>query len=306
MVQNKIQKEYWFIVISGILSGIIVFGGEAFKQIGFSLLETSILFFLPGLFFLFPFLKGKKSQIFNWSNFKLLFAWALFGSLTVVLQFGAIFAGTSVAMVLLLLYTQPIWTVVITRFYYKESITMRDILLLLPAVLGVLILINPWSAGPVGNPAGVILALCGGLALSGWITAGNQVGKSKIDPYVSKFMETVIEIILITTILLVASFLVGWPDIVEFRLNWPISIWIILTLFSLVTQVINHILYLVGSKKVPAKEAGIIMLLEPVSGALLAALFLSQVISLNIFIGGALILLANYFVIKKSTKQAKS
>jgi len=304
MIKNRIQKEYWFIIASGILSGIIVFGGEALKRIGLSLLELSILVYFPCLFFLFPFLKGKKSQILNWGNIKLLLLWSLFAGLTVVFQFGAIFAGAAVAVVVLLLYTQPIWTIIICRLFYGEKIVERDIVALIPAILGVLILVNPWNIHSIGNSTGVILALCGGFALSGWITVGNHVGKSKIDPYVSKFMETVLEIISITVILVISSIVLKKPDIVEFRLNWPILIWIVLILFSLVTQVINHILYLKGSKIVPAKDAGIIMLLEPVSGAILAALFLGQAISLNIFIGGVLILIANYFVINKSAKQA--
>jgi drug/metabolite transporter (DMT)-like permease len=291
-----------YIWISGILSGIIVFGGEIFKRIGLSLLELSILVYFPSIFFLFPFLKGKRSQIFNIQNIKLLLLWSLFAGLTVIFQFGSIVAGAPVAIVVLLLYTQPIWTIIISKFFYKEKIIKKDVIALIPAILGVLILVNPWSLRAIGNPTGVILALCGGLALSGWITVGNHVGKSKIDPYVSKFMETILEIVLITAILLATSFVIKRPDIVEFRLNWSIQIWAALILFSLITQVINHVLYLKGSKVVPATEAGIIMLLEPVSGAILAALFLNQAITLNIFVGGVLILIANYFVLTQKTK----
>lgn len=298
----KIQKEYWFVIISGILSGIIVFGGEIFKRIGLSLLELSILVYFPSIFFLFPFIRGKSSQILNIKNLKLLLLWSLFAGLTVIFQFGSIVAGAPVAIVVLLLYTQPIWTIIISKFFYKEKILRKNIIALIPAILGVLILVNPWSLRSIGNPTGIILALCGGVALSGWITIGNHVGKSKIDPYVSKFMETILEIILITAILLAASFVLKRADIIEFRLNWSAQIWTALILFSLVTQVINHVLYLKGSKVVPATEAGIIMLLEPVSGAILAALFLDQAITLNILFGGILILIANYFVLTKKAK----
>jgi drug/metabolite transporter (DMT)-like permease len=52
-------------------------------------------------------------------------------------------------------------------------------------------------------------------------------------------------------------------------------------------------------KKVPSSEAGVILLLEPVSGALLAAFFLHQPLTLNILLGGGLILFSNYLVVYK-------
>jgi drug/metabolite transporter (DMT)-like permease len=58
-------------------------------------------------------------------------------------------------------------------------------------------------------------------------------------------------------------------------------------------------------KKVPTIEAGIILLIEPISGALLATIFLGQQITLNIVIGGFLILLANYLVLTKSKYEAE-
>jgi drug/metabolite transporter (DMT)-like permease len=54
-----------------------------------------------------------------------------------------------------------------------------------------------------------------------------------------------------------------------------------------------------GTKKVPTVDAGIIMLLEPVVGSILAIIFLNQALTLNIIIGGIIILLANYLTIRK-------
>ncbi|MBU4492316.1 MAG: hypothetical protein KKD69_07635 [Euryarchaeota archaeon] len=48
-----------------------------------------------------------------------------------------------------------------------------------------------------------------------------------------------------------------------------------------------------------ASIAGIVLLLEPVSAIILAAIFFTQPIGLNIISGGTLILFSNYLVIHK-------
>ncbi len=68
---------------------------------------------------------------------------------------------------------------------------------------------------------------------------------------------------------------------------------LILIAFAIITQIINHFFYLNGVKKVPTVDAGIILLLEPVSAAILSAIFLNQPITFNITSGGALILFVN-------------
>lgn len=88
------------------------------------------------------------------------------------------------------------------------------------------------------------------------------------------------------------------PSIVHFSFNLALPIWFGLILFSLFLEVISHILYYKGTKKVPTVDAGIILLLEPVVGSLLAAIFLNQALTTNIIIGGILILIANYLIIK--------
>ncbi len=298
----KIQKEYWYVIATGILSGLIVFGGQVFKNLGFSLMELSVLLYFPTFFFLLPFLQGKRGEITNLGNLKLIFWWSLIGSLTVITQFGAIVVGTPVAIVALLLYTQPIWTIIITKLFLKASVGKRDIISIILVLAGLVFLIKPWQVHEIGSITGILIALLGGLSLSGWVIIGSFVGKSKIDPYVAKFLQTTMAVLLITIILTIFGRAIGQPEILKFTLIWPLKIWLMIIIFNLLTQPLSHILYLKGSKVVPAKDSGIILLLEPVSGAILAALFLGQAITLNIFIGGILILVANYFVLTKKVQ----
>ena len=83
-------------------------------------------------------------------------------------------------------------------------------------------------------------------------------------------------------------------------MSFPAKTWFAIAIFGVYAELFNNLLYLKGVEKVPAIKAGIIMLLEPIVGAILAAIFLHQPITIGIIIGGALILVANYLVIRSA------
>jgi drug/metabolite transporter (DMT)-like permease len=100
----------------------------------------------------------------------------------------------------------------------------------------------------------------------------------------------------------IVSIFISDPLKTSLSLGLPGKIWIYLLGFALISNVIPHVSYYHGVKEIRASTAGIILLLEPISGAILAALFLSQPITSNIIVGGLLILLANYLVIRAELK----
>ncbi len=75
--------------------------------------------------------------------------------------------------------------------------------------------------------------------------------------------------------------------------------WIYLLIFELFCSITPHLFYFKGIEKVTVSDAGVILLLEPIGATALAAVFLRQPITVNIIIGGLLILISNYLVIKK-------
>jgi drug/metabolite transporter (DMT)-like permease len=72
-------------------------------------------------------------------------------------------------------------------------------------------------------------------------------------------------------------------------------------IYAAIGGVIPHLLFYRGFKKIEASVAGILLLLEPISASILAALFFDQPIGPDIILGGALILLSNYFVIRSGS-----
>lgn len=298
------EKEYFFVVISGILSGLVVFGAGIFSSLGLSLYQLSLF---PALFvvLLLPFVLFKKNCRLERRMLKFFILFGFLASLSTFAEFGPVVLGVPVAVVVLLLYTQPLWTVIIGRFFLKERISKNKVLSLLLVLAGVAVLVNPGFGLNVGNWFGVLLALIGGLTLSAWVVSGRVAGIKKFHPITTQFGYYVFMILFLLLYYPIIAFFVRDPAIVSLSPDIGVGLWAGLLLFTVFAFFINHIIFFYGLKRVSASDAGIIMLLEPVSAALLAMVFLQQPITVNILLGGLLILIANYIVVHQDRKQPK-
>lgn len=292
------QKEYLFVVITGILSGFLVFGGQVFFNLGLSLFQFSLITQLLVVTMLLPFiifnknLRPKKGM--NW----LMILYGFGTAVTVFAQYAAVILGVPVAIVVLLLYTQPLWTIIIGELFLKERLTKTKVIAGITVLLGMVILVNPFNVGEIKSWTGIIIALIGGLSLSSWVVLGSVISKKASPPITTKFLNATLTVVFFLLFYPVLLTFTKNPSIIHFSFNLTLPIWFYLILFSLFLEVISHILYYKGTKKVPTVDAGIILLLEPVVGSLLATIFLNQALTINIIIGGILILIANYLIIK--------
>lgn len=292
----KISKYYWFVIASGAISGLIVFGGQVLAGLGFSLYQISTLPYLAGIIILTGYILVKK--IFP--EKKLIPMLILYGFIEtgiILCQFAAPILGASIAITVLLLYIQPLWTTIITALLLKEKINRNNIIACGLVVAGVLFLVNPFDLQNT-TLAGFIVALLGGIFLAGWVTAGSHISKGGNRPIVTMYYGNLIALVLLAVSFPVAKLFTGNLSLVGFSFDKSAIAWLAIVAFGIITYLINHYCYLKGTQKVPTVSAGIIMLVEPIVGAILAAVFLHQSITLGIIIGGSLILSANYLVIK--------
>ena len=296
------KKEYLYVVIAGILSGLIIFGGKALADAGLSLYQISIL---PLLFtaLLLPFILFKKECRIKAKMLKVFVPYGIIGTLTALAEFSPVILGVPVAIVVLLFYAQPLWTVLLSRIFLKEKITRNKIIAMILVIAGVIVLVNPFNITHAGNVIGVIIAILGGVCLSGWVIFGRVSGIKEYHPITTQFGCVLFTLIFLAISYPIISIFIKDPSITAFTFSLPANIWLYLLLFAVFANIAPHLFYFAGVRKVPASDAGIILLLEPVSAAILATVFLSQPITTYILIGGALILLGNYVVIRKGNKQ---
>lgn len=297
MVSDKF-KGYSFVAFSGILFGFIIFGGQIFANIGLSLFELSTLPYVFSLLFLLPFVIQKKFWVEK-KNFSILIIFAIIEVLCTIFQFAGIIFGASVAVVVLLLYAQPLWTTIISFFFLKEKVNRWHILACGLVLLGVIFLVNPAELFTSKSLLGILAALLGGVFLSLWVIFGGLSSKRKIPPISIKFYAAVISLVILFFVFPILSLFYNSPNVTNFSLGWPLWVWGALALYNLFTITLGHILYFTGSKYIPAVSSGIILLLEPVVGVILSVIFLAQPLTIPIIVGGCLILLGNAIVIVK-------
>lgn len=303
---KKVTKEYWFVIIAGILSGLVVFGGKILFNLGLSLYEISVLPFVFATIILSLFVIFRKECRPQKKMLWILLFYGLVSLFVTVAQFGAVVLGVSVAITVLLLYTQPLWTIIFAFLFLKEKITARDIVSCVIVLFGMFILVNPLQGSMINNWVGIILALIGGISLSGWVMIGSVLSKRGNNPINSLFMGNFFMTILLLAVYPFTTMLIHDNSLVRLSLNFDPIVWLYILVFGFLVGIVTQLFYLNGVKKVPVVDAGIILLLEPISGAILAVIFLGQSITLNIIIGGFLILFANYLILTKGKIEGQS
>ncbi len=194
------DKGVLTIASSGILYGLVTVGGSLLSKRGFSVLDISFFFIFFSILVLAPFSVKKDRKVFSImkSNWKFFLSYALVNLFILLSQFGSLALGLNPPVVALLLYTQPIWTIIFGRFAFKETITSIKLGIIVMALIGVFLLMNPFSllAKSQSPSAGGLLpstnllfaeflALIGGVFLSLWVILGKKGRANRIKEPVS-------------------------------------------------------------------------------------------------------------------------
>lgn len=293
------KKDYLYLIIAGIFSGVIVFGGKVFSNLGLSLYEIAIFPLVITLIIMLPYVFIKRQYLPSKDLFWVWVGYGLIGALLTLAEYTGVILGVPVAIAVLLLYTQPLWTIIFSSLFMKEKTTKNQILACFIVLTGIVVLVNPFNIKEIGTIPGLIIALIGGILLSGWVLFGSYASKRKSHHVTTLFAESIATLIFLILFYPLVILLTKNPSLISLSFNWPVNIWIYLVIFAILTKLVVHLSYFKGITHVPTIHGGIILLLEPISGSLLAALFLSQALTSNIIIGGSLILIANYLVIAK-------
>lgn len=299
MKKEVYKNSYWLVVLGAILFGTITVGGQFFINLGLSAYEIAIFSMSIASLILFLIILIKPEYRIKKQMILFFVIFGLANSIQEWTQFGAISLGTPVAIVALLLYSQPIWTTIFGRFFLKEKITKKKIFAVIIAIIGVIILIDIRNINSTGRIRGIILALLGGVFLSLWVILGKKSGIEKQHFITTAFGGFLFSFLWLVISWPIIAFFIHDTSITRISFNFPIHYWIYFLIFTLLSAILPSMFFYKGVQKVEASTAGIILLLEPISATILAILFFNQLITTNIFISGILIIFSNYLVISE-------
>jgi drug/metabolite transporter (DMT)-like permease len=269
------QKEHLYIIIASTLFGIITVGGQFFTNKGLSLYELSLFALIFEMIILSIIIAIKPKYLIKKKMIFFFIIYGLIGAVLQLSQFGGITLGVPVAIVAMLLYSQPIWSVIFGKLILNENLTKLKIISVLIAFIGIILLVKPWDIDSVGSISGILIALVGGMSLSLWVVYGRKSGISN-----QHFITTTLGYTFFSLLWL----LVFWPllrilinDQSIMRLDFSLlgNYWLYFLIFAIIVGVFPHALFYKGLKNIQASSAGIIMLLEPISATILASIFFS-------------------------------
>ncbi len=293
------------VVVGASLYGMITVGGAFFRARGLSLYEISLMIVMGVAIVLAPVVLGFRRLRPRRSDFASLALFGLVGAALQLSQFLGIVLGVPVATVALLLYSQPIWTVILGRALLREKVSRRKLVAIALALAGVAVLIQPGGLGfgaDLGDRAaaiGLVAALFGGFLLSCWVVLGRRARLRGLPAITTACGYCAFSSLWLLLALPAAKLLTSEPILTRLDFGMYLSNAPAVGAFVLVAGIGPAVITMWGMRRVEAMVAGVLLLFEPISAALLAALLLGQSLTGRVGLGGLLILASNFVILRR-------
>ncbi|MFQ5709474.1 MAG: DMT family transporter [bacterium] len=288
---------HYLILAAAVFYGLITVGGKYFADLGFSLYEIALLISFSALTLIPVLLFNKKFRIRK-AHLAFFIVFGLIGALLQLSQFAGIVLGVPVAVVALLLYTQPVWTTLLGRWLLEERITLKKLFVVPLAVVGILILVSPFQGPLRPDGLGLLAALCAGIFLALWVIWGRSSGLRDQHFVTTTFGYSFFSALWLLVFYPVVHTVIAEVQISRLSFENYLEHWPGVAGYTLLAGLTPACLAFAGMKRVETSTAGILLLFEPVSAAALAYWLFGQPLTANVWFGGGVILLANYLLLK--------
>lgn len=278
---NTVARARLNVIISMIIYGTI---GLFVRYIPLPSSVTSMVRGIIGAPFLLLVLAVKKQKLDHCAikfNLKwLIISGALLG-FNWILLFEA-YRYTTVATATLGYYFAPIIIVALSPVIFKERLTLRKVLCIIVALIGMVFVSGVASNGipPISELKGILLAL-GAACLYAAIVICNKQLKG-----ISAYDKTIFQLALSAVVLIPYNLITG-----SFTgLSMTGIAWVMLLTLGIVHTGIAYLLYFGSMEVLPSQTLAIVSYIDPVVAVLVSALILKENVGLGEFIGAALIL----------------
>lgn len=189
----------------------------------------------------------------------------------------------------ILLYTSPIWVMLLSLLLFHEKMTVRKLLALSISFLGCILVSGLGSGSNISFP-GILIGLGSGLGYGLY----SILGTIALRRYSTYTVTTYTFVTAAIGSLFVCSLPDLWHKITVCSRKPYLCVFILLT--GLVTAVIPFLLYTLGLEQVEASRAAILATLEPMVATLIGVIVFHEYMTLSSLLGilcivGAIILL---------------
>ena len=276
------QKGYLKLILFSVFAGIIGIILRLVKNLDI----FSVIFFraIIAVIFLFivTILKKGIRELSLVSPLRTLLI-GLFEGISIFLYFGAILR-TSISNAIFLLYTAPVFLIILAKFFLKEKIEKDTITGMFLTLSGIILILDPRSfAFRSQETIGNLMGLGAGFFYSVMTFSAKPIMK-KVSGYYTTFWQYLI-------VSFMFLFFIETKSFNGLYVNW----WLLIIMGVLCTG-IAFVLFMEGLKRVKAQKVLIVATVEPLAGTLAALLVLKEVPSFLTIIGAVLIIYGVYRV----------
>jgi drug/metabolite transporter (DMT)-like permease len=201
--------------------------------------------------------------------------------------------GIPASKAVFLTYTQPFFVIILSKFILNEKTTLRRIVLAILSIVGAAMIMQIWliNIATYKHFIGYFLAILNGLFYASYIISSRYVGVKKRYNFVATtFWSFVSALMWLLFGWYLIKLIINDKDILSFTTMLPSNAWILLVGLSFIGTFLPYILLNKGLEQTKASQAGIILLIEPISVVLMGILILQESLSFWQVIGAVLIL----------------
>ncbi|GGK00138.1 EamA family transporter [Lentibacillus kapialis] len=207
-----------------------------------------------------------------------------------------VFSKSSLSLAVTLLYTGPLFVTILSRLFFKESLTIRKGLALVLAVAGCAFVVGLLPFGQQGIPVNTLLM---GI-FSGFCYALYSIFSKPITKQYSALTITTY------TFLYTSIFMFLTSDIMKDTGQFQhLEVWVYAVLLALVGTVAGYLLYASGLKYLEASKASILATIEPIVAVITGVLFFGEYLRTWQVLGIALVLYSAILVAGRRRKVKK-
>lgn len=188
--------------------------------------------------------------------------------------------GLSVTLAALLLYTYPFWVNIFSHAFTHDKISRKEALCLVMAFTGLVLLL--WGHIEVHNAWAILMGLGSAISYAAYVMLSGRLQKT---------VRPVSSALYVITFGALALSLFHQPPFGQIRHLTEIQASSIIGL-AVICTVIPLILELAALQKLRSKEVALLMMIEPITAALMGAMIFHESLSLRQLAGALLIAIA--------------
>ncbi len=221
-------------------------------------------------------------------------AFGVCGVALVQLFYFAAIARLEIGVSLLIQYTAPLLVALWARFVFKEHVRNRVWAALALALVGLSVMVDVWGGVPL-NTAGVVLSFISAVTFAAYLLlAEHAVGRR--DPVsllvYGFFFATLFWAVAQPWWTFPADELAESVSLLGNLAESELPAWALVLVIVVLGTIVPFILMVGSLQHLPATTVGMVAMLEPVLGAIVAYLWLDETLAAQQLLGGAIVLAA--------------